>query len=72
MSDNAYLIIAILSSVIFIIIGTILVYLSVKYIVTSSYGFILLSFILFFAAGYSLYKFFNHNKRIKENRKIIK
>lgn len=65
MSDNAYLIIAISSSVIFIVAGAILVYLSVNYMVTSSYGFILSSFVLFFAAGYSLYRFFTHNKSNK-------
>ena len=71
MENRTYLIIAIVSSAIFIALGAILVYLYVNYIITSHKGTTLSTFVLSPAAGYSLYKFFTHHKNNKTKQKII-
>jgi len=70
MEDRTYLIIAIASSVIFIVLGTIIVYLYYRYVIITPYGTAITSFIVYCMAGYSLYRFFMRKKHSKTKQKI--
>ena len=70
MEDRTYLIIAIASSVIFIVLGAIIVYLYFEYVMITPYGTAILSFIVYCMAGYSIYRFFTHHKNNRTKRRI--